>query len=277
MKSKILIAVIIFFASTKLQGQIPNAGFENWTVQPGGWEDPDDWNTNNVTGGISVTKTTDSYIGNFALRVINNFPWVEGPLTGYASIVFTDTNLISKISAFVKCDSISGNGGSAVIAVEGYIGSTSQPIGSWETSVIISQYTQVEIPLVPSMVYDSIAIYIMAVGHSDSLGFNPGYVRFQVDGLLKEILSDVNEINANKVIDVFPNPFEHNASLIIRDGRIENATIEIYSSKGEFIQSFKYIKTVNNMIDRKNLPNGIYIFKAFSDLEYIGLGKFIIE
>ncbi len=113
---------IFWLPVTSVKAQtIPNSGFENWTTVLGQYENPDYCNTNNAASIVSVSKTTDSYSGMYALQITNNAPSFEGPLPGYATTVFTSPNNISAIEAYVKCDSISGTG-EGRIYVYGYLG-----------------------------------------------------------------------------------------------------------------------------------------------------------
>ena len=214
MKTRLIISAILIALIIQANAQtIPNAGFENWTLQGGGYEDPDNWTTNNMSNGVSVSKITDSHSGNYALQVINNYPGFEGPLTGFATFTFTDSNIVNKISAYVKCDSISGFG-KGIISVAGYTGSTWQYIGNWETTSAIPQYVLIDIQLTPLIHFDSIAIYLVSLGPHDCLGQSTGYAALKVDDITEETISDVAEVNSIQIFSVFPNPVVNTAMLI---------------------------------------------------------------
>jgi len=246
-------------------------------MQGGGYEDPDGWVTDNLANGVSVSKTTDSYTGNFALQVINNYPWFEGPLSGYATSTFSDSQSVSKISAYIKCDSISGNGGTAMITVVGYIGSVQQELGQWDTSVEVAQYTFVELPLSPIGQYDSIGIYIMAIGLRDSFGFNPGFIRLIVDDLSIETLSGISELENNQSIKIVPNPFVNSATLLIDYPTDKYCMVTVYDNVGKLVQTYPGVANSPIHIERNNLPDGIYYFQVHSESDFIGTGKFVLQ
>lgn len=189
--------ISIFLFSTVSHCQIiPNQGFENW-ITFGQLEEPEFWITNNALNSISVSKSTDSYSGSFAMRVINNGPNFEGPLPGYAITSFSSPIIIPSLSAFVKCDSITGTG-EGRIKVFGFTGSSIQQIGNWQTSLTISQYTPINIVLSPLLVFDSIQIQIQAFSQMDPLGWPTGYVSLLVDDLSELILSNEDELDFSK-------------------------------------------------------------------------------
>jgi hypothetical protein len=104
---KTLVIFLILLSPVLAVSQISNADFENWSIL-NGVEEPDNWNTNNHPNSISVTKTSDSYSANYAMQLINNGMSLEGPLPGYAMTFFTTNDFVNQISAYVKCDSLTG-------------------------------------------------------------------------------------------------------------------------------------------------------------------------
>ena len=277
MKIKLVVSSLFICLVINTYAQIPNAGFENWTLQIGGFEDPDNWTTNNDTvhNSISVSKTADSYTGSFALQVINNWRVFEGPHPGYATIVYTDTNLVSKISAYVKCDSISGTG-KGIIKVYGYSGTSNQIIGNWETSIEISQYTLIEIPLSPIINYDSIRIQIIGFAENLPNGMPSGHSMLKVDEMNAEITSDMEEFNIN-YLKFFPNPFSDYTLLKFENPTYENFTLTIYDASGKLVKLITNIQSGKIMIEKQELSEGIYLLKMQSDATYLGAGIFIVQ
>ena len=75
---RITIVLTVLIALTiRLNAQIPNSGFENWTTV-GSYENPTGWATMNpyCAGPFySCTKSTDHYpasVGNYSIRIENN-------------------------------------------------------------------------------------------------------------------------------------------------------------------------------------------------------------
>ena len=255
---------------------IPNSGFENWTLQAGGYEDPDNWYSGNAANYISVSKTTDSYSGNFALQIINNGPGPDlGPWPGYASTMYIDTNILSKISAYVKCDSISGTG-KGIIKVWGFLGGLTSAIGLWETSNEIPQYSLIDIPIFPLNHYDSIMVQIIGFAENAPNGTSTGFAMLKVDALSKETSSGIDESDFNKTIKIFPNPFDEYTVLTFKNTTGINCTLTIYDSQGKLIQRIDNPTSGKIKIERKNLSSGVYTFKIQSEME-IGSGEFIVQ
>ncbi|HKR05608.1 MAG TPA: T9SS type A sorting domain-containing protein [Bacteroidia bacterium] len=265
MKTKIFLSVIFVSLNLRANSQtIPNAGFEYWTMMPGQYENPDNWSTNNAAGSISVSKTTDSYTGNYALRVINNGPSFEGSLPGYATIVYTSNSIVNKITAYVKCDSISGTGKGKII-VYGYSGTTIQQLGSWETSLEIPQYSLVQIPLNPVNTYDSILINIEAYAQMDGLGFPTGYADLKADQLTEDLTSGIKESNFNSSLKIFPNPFSEYTTLTFDNPKGKSFTLTVYDSLKRLVRTTRNITSGQIKVEGKKLPPGTYILKIKSD------------
>jgi hypothetical protein len=282
MKLRLFISGVLTTLLINVKAQtIPNAGFENWTWQSVWMEEPDSWTTNNeadtFNNSISVTKTSDSFIGNYAMQVINNWHLIEpGPLPGYAFINYTDTNLVTKISAYVKCDSISGTG-KGIILIGGYLGGTYNSIASWETAIEIPQYTLIEIPLNPVMNYDSIQILIYAFASTNEMGVATGHVTLKVDEITEEIISDIKEPGLQQSLKISPNPFNEYATLIFENQTGENYSLTIYDTQGTLVETINNITTGKIKIERKYLLDGVYYFQVHSESSFIGVGKFILQ
>ncbi len=89
MKS-LLTFLFVFIGTLTVSAQsIPNSGFENWTLTPGGISNPDYWNTSDSAtflngGGHSAFSGTDSYEGSLCLHLLSwQISFLKGP--GYAS------------------------------------------------------------------------------------------------------------------------------------------------------------------------------------------------
>jgi len=282
MKLRLFISAVLTTLIINVKAQtIPNAGFENWTWQSVWLEDPDNWTTNNeadtFNNSISVTKTSDSYMGNYALQVINNWHYIEpGPLPGYALINYRDTNLVTKISAYVKCDSIWGTG-SGMIVIGGYLGGIFNGLATWETTIEIPQYTLIELPLSPVMNYDSLHIFIYAFASTNGVGVATGHVTLKVDEITEEIISEIKEPGIQQSLRISPNPFNEYAMLTFENQTSENYSLTIYDTQGREVQTINNITTGKIKIERKYLMDGVYSFQVYSESAFIGVGKFILQ
>jgi hypothetical protein len=80
----------------------------------------------------------------------------------------------------------------------------------------------------------------------------------------------------NFSISISPNPFHASAQLIIKgNSKIKNAELKIYNALGECISS-KIMNGESAIIERENLPDGIYFYRLLND-KIAGSGKFVIE
>lgn len=239
-------------------GQIPNPGFENWTIINYVAE-PDGWQTNNEYPlAISVSKTTDSYVGDFALQVIGDGPSFEGPGPGYASAVFTNGGVANKISAYVKCDSISGTG-KGIIRVFGYLNSVMQEIGYWETNVLIPQYALVEIPLNPAENFDSIQVILVSNSVMDPTGWPTGFAKLKVDDLAAEIISGTKDLASGQLLEIFPNPCREELHLKYADGTLSE--LQVFDIKGRLVFQ-KHLFTSSVKIDVEQYQSGLYFIRT---------------
>jgi hypothetical protein len=269
---KIAASFITLFLPISSYCQIPNSDFENWAII-NGIEEPVYWETNNEINSISVTKTNESYEGNFALQVINNGPSFEGPLPGYASVVFAPVNIPAQISAYVKCDRISGTG-KGIISVLGFSEGMDNIIGKWETTVEIPQFTLIKIPLNPVKQYDSLAIIIEAFAGMDTLGWPTGNSSIKVDCLSDETNTVINELSFNSSLTVFPNPCRKELNIRNSGGTIYQCVIFNVSGKLLFKKNFGISDIRLNL---KDYRQGIYFIRTIDNKGIITTNKIIMK
>ncbi len=263
---KLIIIAISFLLPVTSFCQILNSDFEDWgTIN--NIEEPDYWETNNeLLGSTSVTKTQDSHQGDFALQIINDGPSFEGPGPGYASTIFTSNVIANTISAYVKCDSISGTGKSFIL-INGYTGSELQQIGYWETTVLIPQYELIEIPLSPVENYDSIQILISSTSILDPTGWPTGFARLKVDQLSEEIISSTTEPSSSKLLEIFPNPCDDELHITNPEGVL--SALDIYDAYGRLI-SHQNLQTSSVKLNVQHYQDGLYVIRT---LDQHGLMK----
>jgi hypothetical protein len=254
---KITGSIISLLLSITSYSQIPNSDFENWSVIDG-MEEPVNWQTNNEINSISVSKTTDRYGGDFALQVINNGPSFEGPMPGYATVVYTSMNVPAEISAYVKCDSISGTG-KGIISVVGYSAGKDNEIGKWETSVEIPHFTLIKVPLNPARHYDSIAIRLEAYAGMDIVGWPTGHASIKADRLSDGSAAEINEIYCNSYLEVFPNPCHDELLISCAEGTISECTI--FNACGIVLYK-KNVAVSDIRLDLEDYQRGLYFIRT---------------
>jgi Secretion system C-terminal sorting domain len=269
---KIIAGILIALLSINAFGQIPNSDFEYWDIR-NGIEEPVDWITNNEINSISVSKTTDGYEGDFALHIINNGPSFEGPLPGYASVIYTSGIIPTEISAYVKCDSVSGTG-KGIISVISYLEGMESEIGKWETMDEIPQFTLVLIPLNPVGHYDSIAIRLEAFAGMDVLGWPTGHASLKVDHLRDGSESDLNEFSRSSSLKVFPNPCHDIVNISNPEGTISECAIINACGKVLYKKSFG---GSDIRLDIKDYQQGLYLLWSMDNKGIIWKNKIIIK
>ena len=87
-----------------------------------------------------------------------------------------------------------------------------------------------------------------------------------------------NIVRNNFLVQVSPNPFNSEATVIIQDaaGKIGNAVFTMYDIYGRAVKSVTVTSTTFKL-DRVNLPSGIYFYKVKGDRGQISTGKIVIE
>ncbi|MDD2622867.1 MAG: hypothetical protein WC142_07975 [Bacteroidales bacterium] len=89
MKKQCIILFILLALAFKINAQIPNNGFENWTTTVD-YETPTFWTCgNSSSSGVfyPVKKSTDHYpasLGNYSIRLENKLPLTNGSSYGFA-------------------------------------------------------------------------------------------------------------------------------------------------------------------------------------------------
>ena len=89
-----------------------------------------------------------------------------------------------------------------------------------------------------------------------------------------DFIVDVNELNKNNKIIVYPNPFNEHFTIKNTDN-IKIEEIKIFDVFGRLI--LNEMVTQNNIIQRNNLPSGIYFYQVISENKIISSGKIIAE
>lgn len=251
--SIVTIHLIIPYSNLRAQ-IIPNAEFENWTSVSGQFEEPDFWITNNAVNSVSVSKTTDSYSGNYAMQIINNGPSFEGPLPGYALTTFSSNgNIFDFFTCYLKCDSISGTG-EGRIKIYGFLSGVKQQIGGWQTD----------------------SVYIEAFSKIDQLGNASGYTLLKVDNLNFIVGTSINLHEFNKNYIIYPNPTSDQSHLNFNNLNGEIFFLEIYNSHGKLVRIMEDIQ-VPLVVEKGNLRSGLYYFQIKSRDGLIHTGKWIIN
>ncbi|MEK7254728.1 MAG: T9SS type A sorting domain-containing protein [Bacteroidota bacterium] len=276
----------------------PNGGFENWTDVIS--EEPDGgWLTSNFFNSFSepsVTKTSDAYSGNYAIR-LENKPTLGGPPNSFAILGdlspegpphggFPLVNQPIKISGYYKYSPL-GADSSIFIASFSKWNSGSQQTDSLGTVTI-------SLPAAGAYTYFEIPFDTAWTAQADTMlfGFSPSYLDvdsasitlgslLQVDELALEFVSGVVVRLSDylSLVDAFPNPASNVLHLNFALAEQTPIHAMIFNEEGKNIKSFDAgIKRgeVHLALPVNDLNAGHYFFSILTERGRWS-GKFIVR
>ncbi|MGQ0829223.1 MAG: T9SS type A sorting domain-containing protein [Bacteroidota bacterium] len=86
------------------------------------------------------------------------------------------------------------------------------------------------------------------------------------------------EISANGIIKVYPNPFSDNTTFVIQSGKLnEIYSFELLDVLGKQVKFINAITSKEFQISREGLPDGIYFYKIHNAESVVGIGKLAIK
>jgi hypothetical protein len=207
-RSLIFLALVIF--STRLSGQIPNAGFENWDSVEN-YESPVGWMTNQSPEFMRLQKDTTRVEGQYSVKLFPSaYSWFD-ICESYLSIgIKMEEPFESEQSLYFFYKLIPDNSyGAVALNFHLRVFSNDGEVIYLDTVIkeVTPEFTEVEIPLVRTMV-DSIAISI--TGGATSSGIDDGCYNRSiawVDNLEIRQSSLTSSVQVNKEpLSVYPNP-----------------------------------------------------------------------
>lgn len=237
MKSQqyLFLLAICLFIFTGAHAQIPNSGFENWTMDADSNTNPDSWETSNVYPMVSVEQFTPAYAGNYSLKAkaINTG---FGNLAGVAYISFPFTSRPTHLRACIKANVMPGDfaylmfyssaGDSVVAAADSC---------TFKVDSTISQFTCLDFPIVyvSSLLPDSATILISGGNFSSAqLG-----TEIVVDEL-SFLGVGIEEADLNAIaFKCYPNPVSDNLNLNVTLKNAALVDLKIYDLTGREVQS----------------------------------------
>ena len=289
------IILVCFLMSAKLAFGQTNGDFELWdTVHTNdasielansfGVPNPLGGIVNNWTAewnGLGVSRTTDSYSGNYSLIVHNWYSYLQGGISYHNAISYTPQYL----QGYYKYNT-SGSGsnglsqGKATVTLTRFNGTSNDTIA---TGSYLFDSSNVFIPFqlnigLTSLIADSVSIYIVNAGIGNSCqGFNNICNLLYLDNLtLSTIPVGIENLISNEnVVSVFPNPFTTETTFKT-DEAFKDATLEVYNSVGQTVKQIKNISGKTVTLFRDNLPSGLYYIRMRQDSKVIASEKLLI-
>jgi hypothetical protein len=262
----ILLLTIILFCNCNNFAQIPNAGFEEWSLG-----NPTDWCTVNLLGEYPVTQTTDAHSGNYALRAelksLDGFGqalvWAgsdgHGFLINQRYAQLTGYYKFAPISSGDKLDVI-------VALVKGGFEGTGVGGGGFLASERKDEYTKFIIPLTytSSDIPDLCEISFLLGGVATVGSY------YIIDDLELEGITDVdaNQIdipNEFKLYQNFPNPFNPTTIISYSIPKTSFVNIKIFDMLGREIATLvneeKQKGNHEIVFNGSSLTSGIYFYR----------------
>ena len=282
------IILTCFLMSAKLTFGQTNGGFELWdTVYTNAYsvELADSFGVPNPLGGIvnswtassgyGVSRTTDSYSGNYSLILHNWYTYAQETISYHNAISYTPQYL----QGYYKYNTHGSNGlsqGKATVTLTSFNGTFNDTIA---TGTYLFDSSDVFIPFqlnigLTSLIADSVSISIINADNSNSCVNNICNLLYLDNLTLTNIpLGIENSISNENVVSVFPNPSNSELNIQINSTQVFKFTL--YNSLGE-----KIIDTIlanrKTTIDLSAYSNDIYFYKLTSaDKNLIKSGKLI--
>lgn len=294
MKKAVLFFMIFIASAIKTQAQIPNNGFEHWTVsgsclQPEGWAGINDW-LGLTENCYSMSRSEDHYpetLGNYSIKIENRIELLPDP--GAAGLVWTGdstghgtddpafpiTGHPTTLCGYFKF--LPQNGDTMDIHFSFYKNGIQVTGGKFQESATVTGWSPFVIP-VSNPVYpdaDSARIMISSF-NADNASFYGNSVLY-IDNLSFDhlIASPVQEAPAhNSFFKLYPNPVTNKSVLNIDKTIREDLVFEIYNIAGVMVRS-GILKQSCQQINTRDLTKGIYMVVVKSK-NITGIQKLII-
>ncbi|MFZ0454763.1 MAG: FlgD immunoglobulin-like domain containing protein [Ignavibacteriaceae bacterium] len=277
MKGKLFfVKYLLILFSITINAQILNGSFETWSNN----FNPDNWITNNAFVYNSITKSTDKYTGEYALKgeVVNYDSSSVPPILfgGTNGQGFTVSKRYASFDGYYKFVPVPGD----VLSVVCIMYKDNSPIASFNIELEpSSDYTNFNLPInysnseIPDRFFIEIVI-------NDTTGALPAHIGSYY------LLDDV-ELSGESVVSVagaklntpetfyvyqnYPNPFNPSTTIRYSIPGSENVIINIFDIKGNLISTLlnarKNAGTHEISWDGKNnsgMPavSGVYLYKV---------------
>jgi len=258
------------------KSQIPNNGFENWTVYgngmlPDGW-----WSTNDSMNSsetyFPITQSTDHYpanVGNYSIRISNNLTYLPnwggmgliwpGGWNGNNYPSFPISNHPTSLCGYYKF--FPQNSDSMRIFLCLYNNGVEIAQATLMDSTTVSNWTAFTLPIPTYTTADSARIMISSF-NADAFQIHGSSVLY-VDNLsFDNLITAVKEnISDDFSFSLFPNPTSDFVNVNINNKNITKFKLNIYNLMGTLVIT-KRFRHNYNQINIENLNSGVYIIEV---------------
>ncbi len=229
------IYVIAFvFISMSAKAQVPNSGFENWTIDGNNDNNPDGWFTTNSDPDVSVTPYSPAYAGSHSMKVATFDPGFMF-MPGTAEAEFAMSQRPNFLNVCFKANIVWAD---KVYILFGLYQGDSIVASPDSCSFVIdtsnSNFKCVSFPVLyqSALIPDSAYIMVMAGSLSSQ---NGTYII--VDEMNFSMVAGVEEASTSSFVSAycFPNPAKDNTSIFILNNKDSQLKLEIFDMKGALV------------------------------------------
>ncbi|MCZ2356845.1 MAG: T9SS type A sorting domain-containing protein [Bacteroidia bacterium] len=276
----------VSFTGVTSQPALFNGDFENWTNNT--FYTPTDWAY--FSSEERFTRTTDRAAGNYAAQLVTalgdrngnpaanssyvgNGDWINGCqcwIGGNSFSKATDT-----LAFYYKYDPMSNDSAEVLIMFKSngnQIGGNVKRLGKTAGS----GYQYMEVPFSLGMTPDTAIVRFHSSKWEDSSTVYVGStlkideVHFKSQPLITSILPAQTIQTA-----IYPNPFSNQAILRV-DFPLQNAHLTIENNMGQVVKELHDLSGNLVIINRDNLPQGLYFVRLINNGSSISVGKILI-
>jgi hypothetical protein len=281
MKTKQLLSLTLIFTTFIASAQIPNSGFEDWTVN-----DPNSWVTTNGLMALgnpqSVFKSTDAYSGSSAceintVRMTNRPPGVFVP--EYAGSVFIGkqvfvtsiagfpyTNQPSLFSMWYKFSSPNGDTASVLVMTTKWNSTNNKrdtiSIGTNIIKDTVSVYTKLNAQFFVLDTINQPDTAVIYISSSSLTASNAGAKLIVDDLTFSGGNVGINDTKEKVVFSVYPNPTTNGRVFIQSNDILESPIITLMDLQGKVIWQKQMETDQNFIIDSNQLLKGLYFIQV---------------
>ncbi len=262
----------LLFACT-MQAQVPNPGFENWTLT-----EPDGWVTSNIAvlSVIPVTQSTDAHAGTYSLKgtvvpmYITGTPVSAVIQAGAGGRGFAVSVRYATVTGYYKCSLLSGDRLGLNFGM--FLGGTGIGIGAQAIATNTSTWTAFSVPFayVAPGIPDNCVLQISIFGPTTGTDYHMGSW-IEVDDLALSGVSAVSPDTKPSTYSLdqnFPNPFNPTTTIRYSLAHRSQVTLAVFNMLGEnvatLVNEMQESGTHDARFDASGLASGVYFYRILA-------------
>jgi Secretion system C-terminal sorting domain len=253
-----------------LFSQIPNPGFEQWTVG-----NPDEWFTTNIIGfGTPVTQTSPGHSGSRALKgevitIISGDTLVPFIVSGTLGQGFPVLERYGAVTGYHKFSPVGGDEFAIIVLM--YNNDNAIGSGALFIPTATSNFTQFSVPIeyFSGDIPDKCIIEIVIENTQGNFPHPGSYYIIDdlafsaATGIDRELVSGIP--SAFELQQNFPNPFNPVTHIRYALPQANQVKLEVYNSLGQKVTELvnEYQRAGNHVVEFQagSLPSGIYFYR----------------